>query len=44
MDKWTPAKEGAEFELMPIMQPLAPFKNQMTILSGLPSAARSSTG
>jgi len=35
MDKWTPAKEGADFALRPIMEPLAPFKNQMTIISGL---------
>jgi uncharacterized protein DUF1552 len=35
MDKWTPTKEGTEFDLMPIMEPLAPFKSQMTVISGL---------
>jgi hypothetical protein len=35
MDKWTPAKEGADFALQPIMEPLVPFKNQMTVISGL---------
>jgi hypothetical protein len=35
MDSWTPAKEGADFELTPILEPLAPFKKQLTIISGL---------
>jgi hypothetical protein len=35
MDKWTPAQEGSNFELMPIMQPLAPFRDKMLILTGL---------
>jgi Protein of unknown function (DUF1552) len=34
MDKWTPATEG-KFELTPILQPLADFKDRMLILSGL---------
>ena len=34
MDKWTPAAEG-KFELTPILQPLADFKDRMLILSGL---------
>ncbi len=37
MDKWTPANEGADFELPPILQPLAPFKKQLLVLSGLDS-------
>ena len=28
MQNWTPAGEGAAFELTPILQPLAPFKDQ----------------
>jgi len=35
MDKWTPPTEGAGFKLMPILEPLAPFKDRMLVLSGL---------
>jgi hypothetical protein len=35
MDKWTPAAEGAGFELTPILQPLKPFQNQINIISDL---------
>lgn len=35
MDRWTPATEGAGFELSPILKPLAPFKKQLTVVSGL---------
>ena len=35
MDKWTPAADGAAFELTPILQPLAAFKDQLSVLSGL---------
>jgi hypothetical protein len=35
MEYWTPKGEGAAFELSPILEPLAPFKNQMTVLSGI---------
>ncbi len=35
MDRWTPATEGAGFELTPILSPLAPFKNQLLVMSGL---------
>ncbi len=35
MSDWTPATEGKEFDLPPILEPLAPFKKQMTIVSGL---------
>jgi hypothetical protein len=35
MDKWMPDAEGADFELKQILAPLAPFKNQLTIVSGL---------
>src|SRR5712691_9412425 len=36
---WTPKTEGAAFELSPIMQPLAPFRDRMLVLSGLDSNA-----
>jgi Protein of unknown function (DUF1552) len=32
---WVPKAEGSNFELPFIMQPLAPFRNQVVILSGL---------
>jgi hypothetical protein len=35
MEFWTPKGEGSAFELSPIMEPLAPFRNQMLVLSGL---------
>ena len=35
MEKWTPEKEGRNFELTPILEPLKPFKDQLTIISGL---------
>jgi len=35
MDQWTPAKEGADFELSPILKPFAPFKKQLTVVSAL---------
>ena len=35
MDQWTPDSEGAGFKLKPILEPLAPFRDQMLILSGL---------
>src|SRR5579862_3064310 len=35
MDKWTPATEGANFALTPILEPLASFRDHMLVLSGL---------
>ena len=35
MDYWTPKTEGARFELSPILEPLAPFKEQLIVLTGL---------
>ena len=35
MDKWTPAKEGADFDLPQILAPLAPFQKQLVVVSGL---------
>ena len=35
MPNWTPAAEGAAFEFTPILQPLAPFRDRLTVLSGL---------
>ena len=35
MPYWTPEKEGTDFALSPILEPLAPFKDQVIVLSGL---------
>jgi Protein of unknown function (DUF1552) len=35
MEKWTPAKEGSEFDLPSIIEPLAPFRKQLTVVSNL---------
>ncbi len=35
MADWTPASEGSNFELPAILQPLAPVKDQLLVLSGL---------
>jgi hypothetical protein len=35
MERWTPEKEGSDFELGPILEPLKPFQKQLTIISGL---------
>ncbi len=35
MEKWTPEKEGTDFELGPILEPLKPYQKQLTIISGL---------
>ncbi|MEA3213278.1 MAG: hypothetical protein QOE70_6335 [Chthoniobacter sp.] len=35
MPDWTPAAEGADFELPYILQPLQPHKNELLVLSGL---------
>jgi hypothetical protein len=35
MPNWTPAAEGAAFELTPTLGPLAPFREQLLVVSGL---------
>ena len=35
MDKWTPRKEGADFDFPPIIAALQPFQQYVTIVSGL---------
>lgn len=44
MNKWTPAATGKDFELTPILQPLAKYKDQMTIVSGLRNTAAEGAG
>lgn len=35
MDRWTPATEGTDYVLSPILEPLKPFQQQLTVVSGL---------
>ncbi len=35
MEYWSPKGEGSDFQLSPILEPLAPFRNQMLVLSGI---------
>src|SRR5881396_1617673 len=35
MEYWSPKGDGSAFELSPILEPLAPFRDQMLVLSGL---------
>src|SRR5258706_14779200 len=35
MNKWTPATEGGGFQMSPILEPLAPFRDRLLVLSGL---------
>jgi Protein of unknown function (DUF1552) len=35
MKEWTPAAAGAEFQLPRLLQPLAPFRQELLVLSGL---------
>jgi hypothetical protein len=35
MEKWTPVADGTAFELQPILDPLAPFRDQLTIVSNI---------
>lgn len=35
MEQWTPATEGIDFAMSPILQPLQPFRNSMVVVSNL---------
>ena len=35
MDRWTPAAFGKGYPITPVLEPLAPFKDRMVVLSGL---------
>jgi hypothetical protein len=43
MDKWTPATEGAGFELTPILKPLEPFRDRFNVVTGLGHRAADTT-
>lgn len=44
MDQWTPAADGAAFEITPTLAPMAPFRDQMLVLSGLDVKAADARG
>src|SRR5499426_1300258 len=35
MDRWSPAQTGRDFQMSTILEPLAQFREHMTIVSGL---------
>jgi len=35
IDYWTPEGEGRQFELSPILKPLEPYRDRLTVISGL---------
>jgi hypothetical protein len=35
MSQWTPTTTGSGFEISPILKPLEPFKNHLTVVSNL---------
>src|SRR5579864_5220511 len=39
MGKWTPRTEGAGFDMTPILEPLAPYRDRVLVLSGLDQKA-----
>jgi len=41
---WKPATVGADFEMSPILKPLEPFRNQLTVVSGLHNRPAESYG
>jgi len=43
MNLWTPEKEGVGFDFKPIVKPLEPFRNQITIVSGMGNRAAESS-
>src|SRR5687767_684053 len=44
MDRWKPAAAGRAFELPQILAPFAPFKGDLTIVSGLRNQAAEGAG
>lgn len=44
MDKWTPTATGSDFEMTPILKPLAAYRDQMTIVSNLRNTAAEGAG
>src|SRR4051812_34869036 len=43
MDSFTPATTGMDYALSPILQPLAPYRDKMTVISGMVQPKKSDT-
>src|SRR5215475_6787308 len=41
---WIPSETGSDFHLSPCLNPLAPFRNDIHVLSGLDNQAATATG
>ncbi len=39
MEKWTPAADGASFEITPTLEPLRPFRERLLVVTGLDEPA-----
>lgn len=37
MDGWTPRREGADFEITPVLRPIADFRDSLLVISGMTS-------
>lgn len=44
MDRWTPVATGGDFALTPILEPLAPWRDRMTVVSNLRNRAADGAG
>lgn len=44
MEHWTPVADGRAFEFTQILRPLAPFRDQLSVLTGLRNSGVPSTG
>jgi hypothetical protein len=44
MSQWTPATLGADFDFPPILKPLEPFRDHLTVVSGLTSGPTAPNG
>ena len=44
MEKFTPATEGTGFEFTPLLRPLEPFRDRLTVVSGLAAIGAESQG
>ena len=44
MNQWTPAAVGDDFELTPLLKPLATFRDRFVVLSGLSQEPRGAAG
>ena len=43
-DAWHPTRDGSDWEITPSLEPLAPFRNQLNVFTGLDREFRGGTG